>query len=195
MLGERTGWTAPREAGDDEQFLRIIDRLATRVFRTGEPDAVHLVRIDNWFGPKWLGFAGKVLGAVGRHTDATRGDLVVPPFTPSRVVWERHFTRERDGYVLRNAGTLHRGQTGSANLTRRLGHVSPRAHYLWFSGNTRANGRGSALVLSLNDDSQDAYYLGLIRKARAWQLDHVGGHPPFDQSKLLKGETKRGADA
>ncbi|HHH30896.1 MAG TPA: hypothetical protein ENK57_21480 [Polyangiaceae bacterium] len=73
-------------------------------------------------------------------------------------------------YVLADAGrALHRTQPSGSNLGRKLADVCPRAHFVWFSGNTRANGRGSVLVLSLNDEQQDAYYVGFTQKQGCWR--------------------------
>lgn len=178
-------WTGPPEAGDDERFLAIVDRLVDRLAAAGE--AVNVVRIDNWFGRKWLGFAGKVCGALGVHKDTTRADLVVPPFTPGRVVWAHHFALDADGQYVRADAVraLHRAQTSSSNLSRKLAEVSPRAHFVWFSGNSCANGRGSVLVLSLNDEEQDACYLGFTQKQGVWQLNDVAGNPPVPPADLL----------
>jgi hypothetical protein len=38
----------------------------------------YVVKIDNWFGKRWLGFSGKALGALG----VRKKKLTLPPFHP-----------------------------------------------------------------------------------------------------------------
>jgi hypothetical protein len=186
---EQSAWTGPPEADDDANFIAIVDGLLDRLAAADEAVDVHVVRIDNWFGPKWLGFAGKVLGALGIHQDATRADLVVPPFTPGRVIWERRFARNADGqrFVVEAAPTLHRSQTSSSNLHRKLAAFSDRAHFVWFSGKSRSNGRGSVMVASLRGEDQNAYYVGFTRKQDGWEVGDESGDPLFPAALLTEG--------
>ena len=185
MSHDNPKWTGDLEPADDPCFLAIVERLVERL-AAGEIADVRMVRIDNWFGAKWLGFAGKMLGALSVHKDTTRADLVVPPFTPGRVVWEHHFSRDGAGkYLLRHGEPiLHRTQTTSSNLSRKLADISPQTHFVWFSGNSGKNGRGGILGASLHERDQDAYYLGFTRK-QAWQVGDVAGGPPVLPDSLL----------
>src|SRR5690349_19533022 len=47
------------QAGDAPRFIHIVQNLAVGVAREQQPKRVYVIRIDNWFGPKWLNFAGK----------------------------------------------------------------------------------------------------------------------------------------
>ena len=51
--------------GDSAEFMKKMQALVVGVVRDYEPARLYVIRIDNWFGPKWMHFAGKV--SVGKH--------------------------------------------------------------------------------------------------------------------------------
>ena len=167
-------------------FTAFVDALVgTLSLRVKQ---VFLIRVDNWFGPKWLGFVGKVEGAltVRRRSGA---NVVIPPFKPSRIVSERRFLRQDGGGfkevpVVRS---LHRNQTSVANLNRQLTDVASDALFMWFSGGTLANGRGSVLV-AYPVDQKDAWYVGLKQASSRWSLAAHAGPAP---RRLLKRALER----
>jgi len=82
----------PRE-GDDEAFVSLAGALVDGIVSAMRPEDLFVVEVDNWFGPRWLGFAGNTyLGLVSVHRDVTKKKaLVIPPFVPKRVESERRF--------------------------------------------------------------------------------------------------------
>ena len=76
---------------DSAEFMRKVQALVGGVARDYEPARLCVIRVDNWFGPKWMHFAGKV--SVGKHFCAGihKRILHVPPFVPHRVIAERVF--------------------------------------------------------------------------------------------------------
>ena len=66
---------AQRTASDAEEFMQYLERIVNLAV-AGWPSVLYLVRVNNWFGEKWLGFAGKMLGSFGV---SYREDLRVPP--------------------------------------------------------------------------------------------------------------------
>lgn len=177
-----TGIEEPRwlraDSGDDDDFAAfveaLIDTLATEV------QTVFVLRIDNWFGPKWLGFTAKVAGAVSARR-ALHAPTVVPPFKPSRIVSERRFVRDdQHGFdEYKFSDSLHRKQTSAENLGRKLSHISDDALFVWFSGNTLKNGRGSILVAATPGVQADAWYAGLERGATGWRIAKSAGSVPI----------------
>jgi hypothetical protein len=78
---------------DAAGFLDCISNAVDGALRLHRPAAYHIVAVQDYFDSKWLGFTGKVLGAVG-----VRGTLTTfPPFHPHRVVREQRFARARSG--------------------------------------------------------------------------------------------------
>lgn len=187
-MGEERQWIGPAEPDDDEDFLAIVGRVLHRLSRTG--DDLHLVRIDNWFGPKWLGFAGKLLGTVGVRTDVERGALVVPPFSPGRVVWERHLSSAGGEYFpVESPRKLHGSRPSGSNLFRRLAHLQSPGHFVWYSGKSRANARGSLMVASLYEADQGAYFVEFCVSGGQWRVGSQAGSSPMTSSELLSDET------
>ena len=184
VMGEGLHWIGAAEPDDDEGFLAIVGRLLEQLARTA--DDLHLVRIDNWFGPKWLGFSGKLLGAVGVHTDVERGAVVVPPFSPGRVVWERHLSSAGGEYFpVECPWTLHGKRSSESNMTRQLSHFQSSGHFVWFSGKTHPNERGSLMVVSLDDSKQDAYFIEFTKSGGWWRVGSKAGLSPMSPSSLL----------
>ena len=46
--------------GDSTEFMKKVQALVVGVARDYEPARLYVIRIDNWFGPKWMRFAGKL---------------------------------------------------------------------------------------------------------------------------------------
>jgi hypothetical protein len=108
------------DAGDDIQYVHIVRPIMVGALRVLEPRRGFVVKVDQWFGPRWMYFSHKTLGALG----IGYYDLRVPPFVPNRVVSETYY--ERQSAVLRQAKpplTLHIKQSSSKNATRKLSEL------------------------------------------------------------------------
>ena len=77
----------PGRSDQDERLLIPPDFWA----RDSRPPRQYVIRIDNWFGPKWMHFAGKFPAGKGFAVGVHKTILHVPPFVPHRVVAERVF--------------------------------------------------------------------------------------------------------
>ena len=77
--------------GDSAEFMKKVQALVVGVARDYEPARLYVVRIDNWFGPKWMHFAGKFTAGKGFAIGVHKTTLHVPPFVPHRAVAERVF--------------------------------------------------------------------------------------------------------
>jgi hypothetical protein len=133
------------DANDDPDFGRAAQTAVLGVLSVSKPPEVYLVKVGNWFGPKWLAFSHKALGALG----IASSDLRVPPFVPARVVHEKYFVRVPEGedYVSAVAPlTLHVRQTSSANAARRISSLCPHAALFWWTGSTHTTGRGGLMA-------------------------------------------------
>jgi len=131
--------------GDSAEFMKRVQALVVGVARDYMPARLYAIRIDNWFGPKWLHFAGKV--SVGKHFYAGihKVTLHVPPFVPHRVVAERVFAGpDCDKSVARPP--LHIECASMLALTRRIADVDKEAAFVWFSSESEVQKRGSIMV-------------------------------------------------
>src|SRR5690606_15626064 len=130
-----------------------------------EPHEIIVVRIDRWFGRRWLGFACKVLGALG--TGRREGpEVTIPPFVPARVRSQRRFAVEDGALREVDAGKpLHIRQWSPENERRLIARLLPRRTLLaWISGGSSESGRGAIMVYAWEPPEQLAYwYAGAAR--------------------------------
>jgi hypothetical protein len=118
-----------QEAADAPEFMAQTEAILSRI-AAAQPRQIYIVRIDNWFGKKWAGFAGKVLGALGV---SYRTDLVVPPFVPNRVTDQAcyEFSPVTKEYLPAGRGSeLHVEQSSSQNLRRKVTELFPGVGFL-----------------------------------------------------------------
>jgi hypothetical protein len=169
---------------DDAEFVAKVRALTIGVVRDCEPARLYIVRIDNWFGPKWMHFAGKFTAgkrprgfptaAIGVHK--TR--LHVPPFVPSRVVGQRVFEGP-DYEETVAAASLHIECPSQQALSRRIADIDKDAAFLWFSGESDAQKRGSVMVYlpdafdetaprRRGSRDRDAFYVGFSQRNGGW---------------------------
>ena len=165
--------------GDSAEFMRMVQALVVGVVRDYEPARLCVIRVDNWFGPKWMHFAGKV--SVGKHFYAGihKVTLHVPPFVPHRVVAERVFAGpDYDETVARPP--LHIECASMLALTRRIADVDKEAAFVWFSGQSEVQKRGSIMVYLPIASSPmtrhrresrrtGAFYVGLSEHKMDWE--------------------------
>lgn len=164
------------QQGDSAEFMAKTRRLAIAVARDYESARLYVIRIDNWFGPRWLHFAGKAIGAIGIHQTSP---LHVPPFVRHRVVEERAFVSP-DFEETTLMPPLHIDCSSSRALHRRIADIDKDATFIWFSGQSEAQRRGSVMVyLPVASDSTSrgpnglqnagAFYVGFSQRAIGWE--------------------------
>jgi hypothetical protein len=169
------------QQGDSPDFIEEARALAVGVALNYEPARLYVVRIDNWFGPRWLHFAGKAVGAFGVHS----AELHMPPFVPDRVLAERKFLGPKFEETALNS-PLHLKIPGSRALSRRLADLDKDAAFVWFSGQSEGQGRGAVMVylpdvsssdLTENQSSSrtEAFYVGFCRKDVGWDASMLVG--------------------
>lgn len=154
---------APHTGSDAQEFMEHVEGIVNLAV-AGRPSALYVVRINEWFGEKWLGFAGKMLGSFGV---SYREELRVPPFVPSRVVDEICYELV-DGVYVRVVGraALHIPRSSSSNLRRKMKDVCPGAAIVWFSGQSARNGRGSVMVYVPFAAGHKGWYAEFVANAR-----------------------------
>ena len=174
---------------DDERFLALVSRIASTTVQDLRPADVFVTRIDHWFDNKWLGFSGKLLGALGVQK---RKRLTIPPFMPRRVASHHAYTLDAGtaSYRLASVPPLHRHQQSSDNLTRFIDRVSQSGVFIWFSGGTADANHGSVMVYTIQAESQSGWYAS-FRRTDDWRLHKVQGLSTPELTSLIE----RGADA
>jgi hypothetical protein len=162
---------------DDPEFIAIVERMATRLFRQGGYEEVFIIEIKNWFDHKWLKFSG--IGRAPYHhildsqpqvalDEFFQEKVTFPPFTPDRILRQQwHPVKD-----LKRSVPVHdttRRQHSSWNLQRRVTDYADLALFLWFSSGTKVNDRGSVMAYQVHSGSILAWYAS-FRKAPGWVL-------------------------
>jgi hypothetical protein len=177
MLGAVAEFVSP-QLGDSAEFMGKARRLALGVARDYEPARLYVIRIDNWFGPKWMHFAGRFTAGKGAVLGVHTTRLHVPPFVPSRVMGQRVFVGQNYEETAA-AAPLNIVCSSKQALSRRIADVDNDAAFLWFSGESEAQKRGSVMVYL--PDAFDAtaprrdklgrngaFYVGFSQRDDAW---------------------------
>ena len=172
--------------GDDLTYLAMTASAITGVRERFEPEHFRVIRIDNWFGPKWHGFSGKALGAVR----IAKQRLTVPPFVPSRVESEELWVREDDAYLrLDDFSPLHKKISSEDNLRRYLDKECPDSICFWYCGRTAINGRGSIMVYSTTTPDNPTSWFVELSSENGWRPSKTEGISPPEFSDLVTTET------
>ncbi len=156
------------EPSDDPEFVAWVEQVINGVENRFEADQIYVVKIDNWFGQRWLGFSGKTLGALGLR----KSRLTLPPFVPSRVLSQQRFFEE--GARHRPRQRLALWQRSGENLQRYADIVVHDASVFWYSGSTAENGRGSLMAYVLTSEGHWPWYVG-VRRTGAWRVVEAVG--------------------
>ena len=177
---------------DDPQFVELVKQVISACVNESVPNKVFVIKIDNWFDHKWLGFSGK--GRVGfgffmdflvdmdTALDEFRQDqITLPPFSPRRVIEEDFFLRDKNGgYSSCNPRPyVHQRKLASSseNLHKRIVDRFDSAILVWFSSNTKQNQRGSIMVYEVKESYVYSWYAGLAKKA-TWSVMQTKGITP-----------------
>ena len=167
------------QLGDSVESMAKARALAIGVAQDYEPARLYVIRIDNWFGPKWMHFAGKFTAGKGFAVGAHKRRLHVPPFVPHRVVAERVFMGpEYDETVV--AAPLHIECPSKEALTRRIEDIDKDAAFVWFSGVSEAQKRGAVMVYlpvamgtiasrKVEFGQSGAFYVGFSQRNADWE--------------------------
>ncbi len=145
-------------------------RGATAVHGTSE---VYVIKINNWFGPRWLGFSHKHAGLAGVHLQES---FVVPGFVPARVLSETALLRDASGdYTeaeLRQP--IHIDQMGSMNRYRQVATTFPDGILFWWTGCSKKNQKGALMCYHPKMDGHEGWYVGFSSNG-SWHVSETAG--------------------
>src|SRR5689334_1103039 len=161
------------KGSDDPEFISKVERVALGAISAYQPDDLFLTQVKGWFDHKWLKFSGKVLGAVG----VWKNDVTVPPFNPNRILEERRFVRTSEEWR-EVATSIHVHQGSSENLKRTLRQFSASGFFMWFTGETLKNGKGSIMGYSTHGQDGDAWFVAFEKKPTGWKASRHDGISP-----------------
>jgi hypothetical protein len=155
---------------DSPEFIDKVRMLAVGVACDHKPLHLYVIRVDNWFGPRWLYFSGKMLGALGVWKDK----VTVPPFVPHRVMTEELF--EAPNYEkVPNKNAIHINCTSEYALLRRIAEIDKNAAFLWFSGDSQSQKRGSVMVYLPISSDDSGFYVSFAEKKTVFDIAMLRG--------------------
>ena len=153
-----------KREGDSTVFVDKVRALAIGVARDYRPAHLYVIRIDNWFGPRWFHFSGKLHGAFGIH----KRKLTVPPFVPHRVVVERVFVGPTYEETLAQS-LLHVDCSSKHAMSRYVAEIDKDAAFLWFSSESKAQKRGSVMIYLPVSSDISGFYVGFSEGEECWE--------------------------
>ncbi len=148
---------------DDPEFISLVERITNGAVAALNVGEVFLIHIDNWFDFKWLGWWSWGQKWLKR--------LVVPPFNPNRVLEQKRFVRdanEIDWKRTHSGRPLHVRRAGRQSFAQPIDGYSESAAFVWYSGNTATNTRGSLMFYGPGDQG-DAWYAAFEKK-EGWTI-------------------------
>ena len=173
------------QADDAPEFVSVVEDVVNGILRRYSPATLILIKIDNWFGSRWLGFEGKALGAVGVGMNVNKGqtgEIRIPLFVPARVVVQRRFVAPLFREV--EAGQpIHKHIPSSEALHRKAALAARDVALVWYSGNSKSNGRGSLMSYLPLDSVYWAWFVDL-EQGTPWRIAEIRGITADDFSSI-----------
>jgi hypothetical protein len=152
---------------DATDFTRQVECIVSSVVSEASPPQFYVVKIDNWFGQKWLRYFPK-LEDQNKHKNFRP---FIPPFKPSKIKSELLFTlgelhRYEESQLSKS---LHRELTSGPNRfsTSKLFSFPTDAVIFWWSGNSKSNGRGSLITSVPTPVGPESWYIELSEQ-KSW---------------------------
>jgi hypothetical protein len=189
---------------DDNDFMTLIGTAIRGISVRHSPEQLWIIQIDNWFDHKWLRFSGNgseanrmfsgspgpaPLDSLAAKFDSVKTTFfktktTFPPFTPERVRGQWSFVKSCDDYVespMPAAPHGTRKTRSGTNLNRSVTDFCQSAVFVWYSGNSLANGRGSLMVYHVIGTDVQCWYASFHRDL-TWILGKTKG---IDRDGLL----------
>ena len=169
---------------DDPTFCEMMESIIYSVVEQCNLQYAVIVKVDNWFDHKWLDFthkyasipkAAKAFGPVrdfrvlnestGGFGSWNHAELVIPPFHPNRIVAQTAYEiADGDSFKEFELPPMHIEQPSLANKDRTISSIAQPAIFVWWSGNTMANGQGALMLYSNCEDYAVSWYVSFKRE-------------------------------
>lgn len=171
------------EVSDDDaaEFIKQIEACANGVAQLLCPPELILIKINNWFGPKWLPFSAPTLDP---DAGIAANNLSLPLFVPNRVKAQRNFAAPN--YAERAiARSVHACMRTSNARQRLVSDLNPGTAIMWYSGSSKHVGRGSLLAYLPMGDRYHAWYAGWSGNGE-WRLALTKGTAVEDLLRFIR---------
>jgi hypothetical protein len=192
----------PSGLTDDNDFIDLLNSLLNGLLVRQAPEQLWVIQIDNWFDHKWLRYSGNG-SAVSKFPvdwsssfmdrfDSIKAEfwqdkLTFPPFAPDRIVGQWSFLHSTQGYIEAPLPKLPHNKSrrrSHSNLHKRAENFVSSASFVWYSGNTLKNGRGSVMVYNIGPPQPTCWFAAFGRNSE-WTLERTKGVDKEHVSRLL----------
>jgi hypothetical protein len=115
--------------------------------------------------------------------------LTFPPFAPDRVVSQWSFLHSKQGYIESPLPKLPHSKSrrrSHSNLHKRAENFVSSALFVWYSGITLKNGRGSVMVYNMGPRQPRCWFAAFGRNSE-WTLERTKGVDKEHVSRLIVG--------
>jgi len=171
---------------DDQKFISQLLDLIEEYHRQAESRDIFLIKVDNWFDHKGLGYAGKSkiginngleqIDSIIRPTWKFENDVTIPSFNPNRIFEEHHFLYKNNKILLKEnvSNFVHpkEHKKGLKVLNNKIIDFSSSGLFVWFSSNTIINRKGSMMLYRISDEKVTGWYASFIFKEK-WKVNKV----------------------
>ena len=158
------------QRNDDRGFLQEVQKLIVGILPCYRPGEVFLVRIDDWFDRNRLGL--KICPPDDAAVARCGTQLPVPWFSRGRIVAAQRFRFEDD----QKTSLVAQGNAVSTMLTanryKSVAQISDNAMFVWLSGNSARNGKGSLLIYFTQQGIDTGWYAGYSSQ-QAWHVARI----------------------
>lgn len=179
------------QADDASEFVDLVEHTVNGILRRYSPAVLLLIKIDNWFGSRWLGFTGKLLGISGLtintidNSAAKIADkIVIPPFVPERVVSQRRFVAP-DFEEMEAGEPVHLHISSGEAMRRKAALTLPGTALVWYSGNSKKNRRASLMAYLPLDSSYWPWFVD-VELGGQWRIAEIRGIKSEDFASLAE---------
>jgi hypothetical protein len=171
---------------DNPDYIKSVVRILRDRIDKWTPMEIYVTRIDNWFDDKWIKFSGTIMHEVSIWKD----EVTVPPFHPNRVESCDFYKKEDGDYKKKLIEyPLHIFQESTNNLKRKINDFSDNGLFIWFSGNTVTNGKGSLMGYFVTDSDCFTFYLTLTSD-KDWKAEKAIGLTTKEVDRILDTELR-----
>ena len=158
---------------DNPNFILNCEKIIQNRINLWNPNDIFVTRIDNWFDGKWMNYAGTKLHAISFWN--FEDILTVPPFHPNRVESSDFYQKTAEQYVKKeNQNILHIIQESKENLKRYVSEFSNDGLFIWYSGNSKTNGRGTLMCYFIRESETKTFFITLSGK-KDWDVSQTKG--------------------
>jgi hypothetical protein len=162
---------------DDEEFVYLAKKIIIGNFIECSQEKVFVVKVDNWFNHKWIGYGGGYYHLGLSHTPAK--DITLPPFSKNRILSSHYyeFDENQSEYLEKNpVKDIPKYNIEIPQASRMLRKRFPEIGFVWYSSNTKEQKKGSVMAYIWTTEGPSPWYIGFTCKQLWKPYKMIGIH-------------------